>query len=52
VPALVQAILRVRDLVDLVGDDVEEIEINPLIVHDEGSGVSAVDFMLRASTRK
>ena len=49
VSALVEAILRVCELVDVVGDEIEEIEINPLIVHDEGSGVSAVDFMLTAS---
>jgi succinyl-CoA synthetase beta subunit len=47
VAALANAIVRVSELARRA--DVSELEINPLIVRTEGSGVVAVDALIRVA---
>lgn len=42
-----RAIARIGDLAVSVGDRLIDLEINPLIVHESGSGADAVDFLAR-----
>lgn len=44
--ACIRAIVGVSMLAKAMGQRLREIEINPLIVHDHGAGVTAVDFVL------
>lgn len=43
--ALIQAVLAFTRLCADLGDRVEAVEINPLIVHARGQGATAVDFL-------
>jgi acetyltransferase len=47
VDALAAAILAVGDLAVALGERVEAIDVNPLIVHPAGQGVLAVDALVR-----
>lgn len=46
VDAFVDVILKVCYVMDAADDDLREIEINPVIVHDQGSGATALDVLL------
>jgi acyl-CoA synthetase (NDP forming) len=46
VDALVDAIMALQRLVLEAGDDVEELDVNPVVVRPEGLGVVAVDALL------
>lgn len=50
VDALVDVVVRVSTAVGALDGRLLELEINPLIVHDRGEGVTAVDFMMRTTT--
>ncbi len=45
VPALVDAIMRLQRLALEVGDDIDELDVNPLMVLPRGRGVVAVDAL-------
>ena len=45
VESAARAIVATGPLCDILGPDLFELEINPLIVHEVGFGVSAVDFV-------
>ena len=47
VPEAARVIARVSDLAVWLGERLIDLEINPLIVHEAGSGADAVDFMAR-----
>jgi len=42
-----RVIARIGDLAVSVGDRLIDLEVNPLIVHESGSGADAVDFLAR-----
>jgi succinyl-CoA synthetase beta subunit len=44
--ALVDAVLRIAALFTALGDDVQSLEVNPLVVLDEGRGVVALDAVI------
>ncbi len=46
VDALVELMLRVGQLAVDCADTIAEIDLNPVLVHDEGKGVSVVDAMI------
>jgi len=46
VRALTDALLRISALVQEIGDRIEEMDINPLLVLPEGKGVKAVDALI------
>ncbi len=46
IDALVQILLKVSRLADELGDEIEELDINPLIIHEEGKGAAAADALL------
>jgi acyl-CoA synthetase (NDP forming) len=48
IDALVQAIMSLQRLALEIGDDIESIDINPLIVRPKGLGVMAVDALIVA----
>lgn len=52
VDALVDAVLRVAATAEALGDRLVELEINPLVVHERGAGATAVDFMMRTTTKE
>lgn len=47
VQAAVNAIVAIIDFITTHGDDVSELEVNPLIVRPQGNGAVAVDVLLR-----
>lgn len=49
VDALVDALVAVSELAVTLEDDIAELDINPLIVREEGKGVLAVDGLLELS---
>jgi acyl-CoA synthetase (NDP forming) len=46
-PALIEAIIRIADGAVHLGGALMELEVNPLVVHPIGKGVTAVDFLMR-----
>jgi acyl-CoA synthetase (NDP forming) len=46
VPALVDVIVRVSEFAADLSDSIEEIDLNPIIVHAQGEGVSVVDALI------
>jgi acyl-CoA synthetase (NDP forming) len=44
--ALERLLYAVSDLIEQLGDEIDEIELNPVIVHPQGAGVSVVDLLL------
>jgi len=50
IAALIDLIVRVSHLAIELGDDIAELELNPVIVHEAGHGVSIVDAL--ATTRR
>jgi acyl-CoA synthetase (NDP forming) len=46
IPALAQLISQVSQLAARYGDRISEIEINPVLVHPEGKGVTVVDALV------
>ena len=46
--ALVDAIMKLQRLALEVGDDIEELDVNPLLVRPKGKGVVAVDALVIA----
>ena len=49
--ALVEAILSVARLAGALGDQLGELDLNPLVVQDAGQGVRAVDVLMVLSER-
>jgi succinyl-CoA synthetase beta subunit len=47
VPAAIEAIGRIAAAAELLGERLEELEVNPLIVHPAGEGAHAVDALIR-----
>jgi acetate---CoA ligase (ADP-forming) len=45
-PALARLIAQISSLADDLRNDIAEIEINPVIVHDEGEGVTVIDALV------
>ena len=52
VAALERLLGGISDLVATLGDEFDEIEFNPVIVHPEGEGVTVVDFLIVPSDRQ
>ncbi len=52
IPAAVHAIETLSRFALAIGDQLEAVEINPLIVHPEGSGVTAVDALILRAEKK
>lgn len=46
VDAAADAIQAVSRLADALGDDLQEMEVNPLVVHPRGSGANAADALM------
>jgi hypothetical protein len=46
VDALVEAMVRLGQLAQDFNDEIGEIDLNPIIVHPEGEGISVVDALL------
>jgi acetyltransferase len=44
--ALARLIAQIARLADDLKDDISEIEINPVIVHPEGEGVTVIDALV------
>ncbi len=53
VPALVDTLRRFAELCGDVGDLVDEIDLNPILVRSAGQGLCAVDWLIvrRSDTR-
>ena len=51
IPALIDLLVSLSELAAEHGDVIDEFELNPVIVHEAGQGVSVVDAlaMLRVS---
>ena len=49
ISALTDVLVKMSDLAIDLGDDISEIDINPLLVFAEGKGVKAVDALVRLS---
>jgi acyl-CoA synthetase (NDP forming) len=47
VPATIEAIRRVVAAAEMLGERLEELEVNPLIIHSAGEGAHAVDALIR-----
>jgi acetate---CoA ligase (ADP-forming) len=47
--ALVHAIVGLSEAAAQLEGTLEELEINPLLVHEAGEGITAVDFMMRTT---
>jgi len=52
IEALVDVLMRVQRLAFEVGDQIAELDVNPLLVLPEGQGVVAVDALVRARARR
>ena len=52
VPALAQLISQISQLAARYRDEISEIEINPVLVHPEGKGVTIVDALVVPKTGK
>ena len=46
VPALAQLISQISQLAARYRDEISEIELNPVLVHAEGQGVTIVDALV------
>jgi len=46
IPAVSQLIAQVSLLAERLGADIGEIELNPVLVHPEGQGVTIVDALV------
>lgn len=49
--AVIRAVMAVQACVLSMTDELEELEINPLLVHAEGQGATAVDALIRVRER-
>ena len=50
VPALSQLISQISQLAARFKDEISEIELNPVLVHPEGKGVTIVDALVVPKT--
>ena len=46
IAALVAVMVALSDLATDLGDAIEEIDLNPVIVHSQGAGVTVVDALI------
>jgi acetate---CoA ligase (ADP-forming) len=46
VPALIDVIIAFSTMIEAIGDELEEAEINPLLVLPQGRGVVAADALV------